>query len=147
MEPAGGVIRRYREAAKLAQDELALAVGVTFGAISQYETGRTHPRRAVAVQIDRVLKANSAILLALGYAPDSEDGNASLVTEPIGPDVAKAFDLIAEIGGEIGALRGEAGELAAEVAGLRNDQTETRAELDALRTELRRLARGRSGKS
>ena len=146
MDSAGDVIRRHREAARMAQDELALAVRVSAGAISQYETGRSHPRRAVAVQLDRVLKASNAILLALGYAPDNDEGNAALV-DPIGPDAAKALDLLAELGGEVRGLSRAAGELAAQVSGLQNDQSELRSELETLKQELSRRQRGRSDKT
>lgn len=71
MTDSAALIRRFRERAKLSQEDLALAVGVSFGAVSQWETGRTHPRRATAVRLDQSLGANGEIIQSLGYAlPD-----------------------------------------------------------------------------
>lgn len=77
---AGAVILEHRERSKLSQDEVALALGVTEGAVSQWETGRAHPRRANALRLDALLKADGAITEALGYAAPSSSA-PSIVTE------------------------------------------------------------------
>lgn len=68
MESAGQIIKRLREERGQTLEDVALAVGLTFGAVSQWENGRTHPRRAVAFKLDDFLQADGAIIAALGYA-------------------------------------------------------------------------------
>jgi transcriptional regulator with XRE-family HTH domain len=106
MESAGDVIRAFRELAKLSQEDVALGVGVSFGAVSQWETGRVHPRRAVSARLDKFLGADGAIMGALGYAMPTD----------VAGDVASLRD-------EVRALREEVAELrksrAAAVAGRR----------------------------
>jgi transcriptional regulator with XRE-family HTH domain len=65
---AGAEIRQFREAGNYSQEDVALALNVTFGAVSQWETGRTHPRRGTAARLDKFLGAEGVILTALGYA-------------------------------------------------------------------------------
>lgn len=67
---AGRLIRERRDAAKLTQDDVAAQVGVSPGAVSQWETGRAHPRRATAIRLEQLFKANGSILDALGYVAD-----------------------------------------------------------------------------
>jgi transcriptional regulator with XRE-family HTH domain len=52
----------------MSQWDLAVALGVTNGAISQWETGRTAPRRTTARRMDDILAADGEILNAYGYA-------------------------------------------------------------------------------
>lgn len=52
----------------MSQWDLAVALGVTNGAISQWETGRTKPRRSSAQRLDETLEAEGEILNAYGYA-------------------------------------------------------------------------------
>lgn len=51
----------------MSQAELALKVGKTDGAVSQWETGRTLPRRDVAFRLDKALGADGMIAGAMGY--------------------------------------------------------------------------------
>lgn len=62
------MIKRYREERGRTLEDVALAVGLTFGAVSQWENGRTHPRRAVAFKLDDFLEAGGELVAALGYA-------------------------------------------------------------------------------
>lgn len=63
-------LKAARKAAKMTQAQLADAVGVTLGAVQQWEQGRYVPRQKVAKKVDRALKADGAVLSAFGYAPD-----------------------------------------------------------------------------
>lgn len=73
------MIRACREALDLTQEDVALALGVSFGAVSQWETGRTHPRRAVAYKLDGLLQGAGRIFGALGYAvPKAEPTEVSV---------------------------------------------------------------------
>lgn len=72
---AGAVIREHRERANLSQEEVAAGLRVTYGAVSQWENGRTHPRRAIALKLDELLGAHGEVAGALGYvtpAPQTE---------------------------------------------------------------------------
>lgn len=66
---AGALIRARREAAHLDQAQVAERLALTAGAVSQWETGRTLPRRRMAVKLDAILGADGDILRALGYLP------------------------------------------------------------------------------
>lgn len=66
--------------------DVAGLVGVTEGAASQWETGRTHPRRATAIKLDGVLNAGGKVLEALGY-----------VTPTVPPDVNRIVAAIEEL--------------------------------------------------
>ncbi len=68
----GELIREHRERAGLSQAEVALKVGKTDGAVSQWETGRALPRRDVAFKLDRVLGADGQIAAAMGYQLPSD---------------------------------------------------------------------------
>lgn len=68
-ETAGELLRRRREATGISMEELAADVGVSEGAVWQWEAGRTTPRRAVALKVDRRLGAGGEISAAFGYAP------------------------------------------------------------------------------
>lgn len=61
------MIKRHREARGETQEDIGLAVGVSFGAVSQWEKGRTLPRRGVAFKLDAYLQADGEIIAALGY--------------------------------------------------------------------------------
>lgn len=51
----------------MSQEELAIAVNVSPGMVSQWETGKAAPRRPRAMRIDQVLGAAGAVLDAFGY--------------------------------------------------------------------------------
>lgn len=110
------MIRRYRELSELKQDELAAAVGVSFGAVSQWETGRTHPRRAIAMKLDQLLGAGGEIMGALGYAhPEDRTDEISLLR-----------GLVQSQGRELTRLAGRVTKLTDAVAELRGDPKRTR---------------------
>jgi DNA-binding transcriptional regulator YiaG len=52
-----GTARRIREAARLAQSDIAAVVGVTGGAVSHWEAGDRVPRGAAGLQYARLLEA------------------------------------------------------------------------------------------
>lgn len=68
MDAGPAAIKRYRLQQSMSQWDLAVALGVTNGAISQWETGRTKPRRSSAQRLDETLQAEGEILNAYGYA-------------------------------------------------------------------------------
>lgn len=61
-------MKRYRTLRGISQHDLAVAVGVTTGAISQYERAINTPRRKVAEAIDAQLTASGKVLEAFGYS-------------------------------------------------------------------------------
>jgi transcriptional regulator with XRE-family HTH domain len=56
----------------LAQHELAHLVKRSPSAITQWETGKFHPRRASAVALDEALNAGGAVMVMFGYLPQDE---------------------------------------------------------------------------
>lgn len=48
--------------------DIAAAVGVTEGAVRQWESNQTRPRQAKALKLDETLGAGGEILASLGYA-------------------------------------------------------------------------------
>ena len=61
----GEMIRKVRELQGLSPAELAAAVGVTPGAVSQWETGRYTPRQQVQVAIAHALSVPHSLLFNL----------------------------------------------------------------------------------
>lgn len=76
MSSAGKVIQEWRLRSGITQDDVAAELGVTEGAVSQWETGRTTPTKARALRLDRMLGAGGKIVAACGYVvsadPDDE---------------------------------------------------------------------------
>lgn len=64
----GETLQRYRRLAGLSQHALAVAVGLTAGAVAQWERGLTSPRPTTARQVDELLDAGGAIMSAFGYS-------------------------------------------------------------------------------
>lgn len=64
---AKDLMKKRREDLGLSQLQLANAVGVTPGAISQIETGKITPKRETAQRIDDELRASGAVLEAFGF--------------------------------------------------------------------------------
>jgi len=83
---AAETIRQHRTNAGMSLADVAAILGVTEGAVSQWETGRTSPRRATAIKLDGALSAGGKILEALGY-----------VTPAIPPDVNRIVAAIEEL--------------------------------------------------
>jgi transcriptional regulator with XRE-family HTH domain len=75
----------------MTQEEVAAEIGKTEGAISQYETGRITPERAVADKLDRLLRANGKILAGFGYAMPTLPPDAAAALQ------AQVLKLIAEV--------------------------------------------------
>jgi tellurite methyltransferase len=64
-------IVRYRKAAKLTQEDLASRLGISFQAVSKWETGLTMPEIATLTLLAKELKVSVDKLL--GYAALRED--------------------------------------------------------------------------
>jgi transcriptional regulator with XRE-family HTH domain len=69
----GPLLRRWREARRLSQLELALEAGVSARHLSFLETGRAKPSREMLLTLANVLdvplRERNVSLLAAGYAP------------------------------------------------------------------------------
>jgi len=69
----GRLLRRWREARRLSQLELALEAGVSARHLSFVETGRATPSREMLLTLANVLdvplRERNVLLLAAGYAP------------------------------------------------------------------------------
>lgn len=61
----GALIRKIREMREMSMADLALACGVTHGAVSQWETGRFTPRDEMQVRIAKALDVPWSTLFAL----------------------------------------------------------------------------------
>jgi transcriptional regulator with XRE-family HTH domain len=61
----GETLRKVRELRRLTISELADALGVTAGAVSQWENGRTTPRQHLQVAIARVLEVPHSTIFGL----------------------------------------------------------------------------------
>jgi len=104
----GDLIKQLRTECDFSQEDLAEAVGVSNGAVGQWETGRTSPRRAMAMKVDRVLEGGGRVLAAYGYAPisrpdDPEGGWAPLelvvqLQKKVNDLAARVEELDAEVG-------------------------------------------------
>jgi transcriptional regulator with XRE-family HTH domain len=74
----GALLRRWREARRLSQMELALEAGVSTRHLSFLENGRAQPSREMVVrladQLDVPLRERNELLLAAGYAPAYAEG-------------------------------------------------------------------------
>ncbi|MDR7280912.1 helix-turn-helix domain-containing protein [Catenuloplanes atrovinosus] len=72
-EPAGRVLRRWRERRRLSQLELSIRAEISTRHLSFIETGRSRPTPEMilrlADQLDMPLRERNAALLAGGYAP------------------------------------------------------------------------------
>jgi transcriptional regulator with XRE-family HTH domain len=74
----GALLRRWREARRLSQMELALDAGVSTRHLSFLENGRAKPSREMVVKLadhlDVPLRERNELLLAAGYAPAYPEG-------------------------------------------------------------------------
>lgn len=99
-QTAGEVVRQYRETKKLSQDDVAAELGLTEGAVSQWETGRTAPRRKTAIRLDALLEAGGSIVRAFGYAMPS--------TSAVPPDAVRALkEELSQLRSRVAALESE----------------------------------------
>jgi len=99
-KPASEVIREAREEARLSQSRLAALIGVTSGAISQWENGRAIPRQEVAIKLDRHLGAGGKLLADLGYAvpnPDALVAERMRVLEDRLDGVVRVLEAVQEV--------------------------------------------------
>lgn len=68
MENRGGdAIKEWRALRQQSQHTLAVAIGKTAPAISQFETGKTTPSVDTVANMDRELETGGALLDAFGY--------------------------------------------------------------------------------
>ena len=96
METPAEVIKRYRDAVPLTQAEVAGALGITEGAVWQWERGRTHPSRARAIRLDRLLGASGALVAALGYRlPEDNEAEVTRLRAEVGSQGKRLDDLAA----------------------------------------------------
>ncbi len=58
----GKRIKELRESKKMTQEQLALAVGVTKGAIANYENGVSHPRETIIYKLFDILECDANYL-------------------------------------------------------------------------------------
>lgn len=89
-------MRRLRAQLDISQQDLAVRIGKTVGAVSQYERGVNTPRRSTAELIDDALDANGEILDGFGYASVSPPGGGQWVSREQFRDLAEKVDRLAE---------------------------------------------------
>lgn len=109
-DTGGEILRRHRERTGVSMEELAQDVGVSEGAVWQWEAGRTTPRRAVALKVDQRLSANGDVARGFGYAPisppDDQGGWVSLEQHVrLQDQVETLVARVQELGAEVERLR------------------------------------------
>lgn len=92
----GERIRKAREKTGMTQDQFSLLVGVTKGAISQWESGKTAPRYKVLPAIASA--TNTSVSWLLGDAPDGfrEQGDTDFTAAEGQADTVKAIPVYAQ---------------------------------------------------
>lgn len=75
----GAVIARLRKAAGLSQQAVAVHLGMSLPAVSQWEREVIRPRRETAIRLDELLDGEGEIVDALGYSVSEETGLAARV--------------------------------------------------------------------
>ena len=97
-EPAaavGPLLKRWRNARRMSQLDLALTAGVSARHVSFLETGRSRPSRdmllALAGVLDVPLRDRNALLQAAGFAPAYRE---TALTDPAMSDIRQALELI-----------------------------------------------------
>lgn len=91
------ILKEYRLQADYTQEQLARAMKVHTSSVAQWEAGKTVPRRDKAVRMDKLLKAQGAIIKGFGYAGSAGD----FVTR------SELDGLLTELRGEVDRLRVE----------------------------------------
>lgn len=68
----GQVIQQHRRKQRMAQQALAVILGVSVSAVSQWEREVNVPRRDTASRIDEALHADGEIVAAIGYVAGTD---------------------------------------------------------------------------
>jgi transcriptional regulator with XRE-family HTH domain len=91
----GPLLKRWRNARRMSQLDLALTAGVSARHVSFLETGRSRPSRdmllALAGVLDVPLRDRNALLTAAGFAPAYRE---TALTDPAMADIRQALELI-----------------------------------------------------
>lgn len=87
VESSAEKITHYRELRGVTQEEVALALHVTQGSVSQWELGRTSPSRGNAAKLDKFLGAGGEIVAAYGYKMPADTDHP----DPTNADLATAL--------------------------------------------------------
>jgi transcriptional regulator with XRE-family HTH domain len=91
----GPLLKRWRNARRMSQLDLALTAGVSARHVSFLETGRSRPSRdmlmALAGVLDVPLRDRNALLQAAGFAPAYRE---TALTDPAMADIRQALELI-----------------------------------------------------
>lgn len=73
MEGYGETIKRWRARRGWSQQQLAVAVGMSAAAVTQWERELVLPRRETAMKIDDALEAGGEVLAATGHGRTTSD--------------------------------------------------------------------------
>jgi len=101
-------LKRWRRERGASQHDLAVAVGLTAGAISQFERGIHTPRRRVVEAMDSHLHAGGELLVAFGYVTPQHDGELAELRQQVADLTQMVTDLgatVATLGAEVARLR------------------------------------------
>jgi transcriptional regulator with XRE-family HTH domain len=114
----GHVVSQWRKTRGLSQQALAVKLGMSAAAVTQWERGVIVPRRATVERLDEVLEADGAILAAFGYTAglSADDPDRKII--PL-DDAARLRQLIAEQALQLSALTARVEDLGAELRLLR----------------------------
>ena len=108
VEAGPEALKRWRRERGGSQHDLAVAVGLTAGAISQFERGMHTPRRRVVEAIDSHLDAGGELLIAFGYVTPQHDGDVAELRQQVADLTQMVTDLgatVATLGAEVARLR------------------------------------------
>lgn len=115
------LLKRLRAQQNYSQEHVAREIGVTLGAVSQWERGITNPRREKVEALDEMLTAGGALLRAFGYVES--------ISSPGAGDVADRVESLTRLNRAIGAAVDAL--LQGAIEDGREDLVELRAELDS----------------
>ena len=93
----GNELKRRREAASLSQQVLAGKLAVSLPSVSAWERDKNVPRRQLAARIDKMLRADGALMAAFGYVTQPDDGQLTRLVAVVAELARRVDQLQAQV--------------------------------------------------